>query len=99
MYKKDIRASHVAAPEVHRMLTISTGHISKETAGLLDIAEMEIAAYRKGDYGWFVTCWDLDDTLPDDLRTCTEYAEKNGCDWLCFDCDGPVVDDLPVYHW
>ena len=96
---KNNNIPRIAAPEIHRMLTISTGHITKETASLLDIAEMETVAYRKDDYGWFVTDWDLDDdTLPDDLRVCVEYAEKNECDWLCLDCDGPVADGLPVYR-
>ena len=96
----DDSTTHEVVPEIHKMLTLSTGHITKETSNLLDIDEMETVVYRKDEYGWFVTCWDLDDdTLPDDLRACAEYAEKNECDWLCLDCDGPVVDGLPVYHW
>lgn len=97
--KLDNSTPRVATPEIHRMLTLSTGHITKETSILLDNDKMEVVAYRKDDYGWFVTCWNLDGTLPDDLRACAEYAEKNECDWLCLDCDGSVVDDLPAYHW
>ena len=33
------------------------------------------------------------------LKDCMRFARKNGCDLLCLDCDGPVVDDLPLYEW
>lgn len=86
-------------PEIHKMLTLCTNHISEETADLLAENRIDdIEVYAKRGYGWFITEWN-DAALPSDLRACVEYAEKNGCDWLCLDCDGPVMSALPTYEW
>lgn len=35
----------------------------------------------------------------DDLRACIEFAVESGCQWLCFDRDGLVMKELPMYEW
>lgn len=94
--------------EITKMLTISTAHITKETALLLDICtdgvvrEISNPVYSKGDYGWFIYigCNDSDDPfIPNDLRKCLKLAENNDCDWLCLDRDAEIVDGLDKYEW
>ena len=88
--------------EIHKMMVMSTGHISKETATLLDLDKAGIVVYKKGEYGWFlvVTDWqDAEEPIPIDLEKCLAYAELHGCAWLCLDCDGPMLPDLPQYTW
>lgn len=61
--------------------------------------------YRKEDCGMFITWnsddndWREDETIPDDLRACIEFAAESGCQWLCFDRDGLTIKELPVYEW
>ena len=92
--------------KISKMLTLSTAHITKETADLLDAFDIpfDICIYDKGtalDHcGWFLVDWTLsEETIPEDLRACFKLAERNGCEWLCLDCDGPVEDCLPTYEW
>ena len=89
--------------EICKMMIMSTGHISKNTAILLDKDRVGVVVYPKDNYGWFivVTDWKDDETasIPEDLKQCLSLAEKNGCDWLCLDCDGECYPELPIYDW
>ena len=85
--------------EICKMLTISTCHITEKTSFLLDKnADNVPPVYKKGNYGWFVYVGDIDYEIPEDLKKCCELAINNGCDWLCLDCDGPVVDVLETFE-
>ena len=93
-------------PEISRMITISTSHITKETAKNLNSYEfytldMPISVFDY-DYGWFIFvpkhCRNFNN-IPDDLRKCAEFAIKNDCEWLRLDCDGIEVDELERYDW
>lgn len=42
------------------------------------------------------SCWG---SLPNPFPQLFELALANGCKWLVFDCDGPVVDGLPQWEW
>lgn len=92
--------------EISKMLTLSTAHITKETANLLDNVDtpIDVCIYDKGTatdhYGWFLVDWALaGETIPEDLRACFKLAESKGCNWLCLDCDGAVTELLPTYEW
>ena len=91
--------------EITKMLTLSTAHITKDTAKLLEVEpntdEMQLCVYNKADFGWFIYVNDFleDRGIPDDLYKCLELAKENDCNWLCLDCDGDVVDELEVYEW
>lgn len=89
--------------EKHNMLALSTGHVSEETAKLMDIDQCGLVVYEKEDYGWFVHLPDpLDEykeSTPKDLYKCMTFAMKQGCDWVMFDCDVEPIDELPVYEW
>ena len=86
--------------EINKMLTVSTAHISEETAELLD-KDISIVAYQKGDYGWFIHIHDDCDEyeIPKDLLKLLMFAKDLNCDWLCLDCDGDILDYLETYDW
>ena len=94
--------------EISKMLTVSTSHISKETAGLLTeicdySKESELIIYPKrfkeDYYGWFIFVSEelvIDDmykNTPKDLMRCLLLALKMECDWLCLDRDGEVLNN------
>ena len=96
--------------EIDKMLTLSTAHITENTATLLanNIKKdnpylKNIAVYPKGDYGYFIYMIDEisenDIRLPADLRTCLQYALDLKCTMLCFDRDGDIMSDLKEYNW
>ena len=95
--------------EISKMLTISTAHISTETAAKLDLTQevngdIGIVYFNKGDYGWFI--WLSDDDfyyedkkIPSDLLDVMKFAKNNGCSWLCLDCDGEILNCLKTFDW
>ena len=94
-------------PQIDKVLTISSSHITLDTSGKLDVEpafnEIPLPVYPKAEYGW----WILIDSeliedhikIPADLMECIKYAWKRNCKWLCLDCDGEIVPELPVYDW
>lgn len=96
-------------PEITKVLTLSSGHISETTAEKLDrepeLDAMGLSVYSKsiGDgesYGWLIyLTGDTPDNAPDDLRRCIEAAKALGCGILCLDSDGPEYPGLETYDW
>jgi len=99
--------------EISKMLTLSTKHITPETAELIEMDHESLpTCYRKGTVGYLIYVdknylyLDKDNIIrellpkvPDDLYDCMLAAYGAGCRWLCLDCNGPVDDELPVYEW
>ena len=92
--------------EIEKMIVISTAHIKKKTADILETAALDldvlgsITVYLKEGLGYYIyfNPEHLDE-IPNDLRKCIEFAVKNGCTVLCLERDGQIVDDLPEYDW
>ena len=79
-------------------LDVSTGHISQGTATWL--ADHKRTAIHATDYGWFIWSGLFEDiTIPDDLRAVLAYARGKGCDYVMFDRDSDVIDELPLWDW
>ena len=89
--------------DITRCLTISTAHIKKSTANMVDAEEIfDMVVYKKDELGWWiVTSPNIlrDPDVPSDLKTCVELALQYDCEWLCLDRDGEVLDNLPTYDW
>lgn len=88
--------------EISRILTVSTAHISPQTAKLMDMDGIHAGFYSAGESGYHILTADWEnysDMMPDDLRACVKFAARHGCDWLCLDGDAGTVPDLPVYEW
>lgn len=96
---------------IEKMLTLSTAHVSEDTAALLEdtlqqtLGTAPFICFQKDDYGWFVhvpadvSMRESLDTFPEDLRTCMDHARAEGCTWLMFDRDADLVEGLPAYDW
>ena len=87
--------------EIYRMMVVSTCHISGDTRKLMDAEAVGVVVYPKDKYGWFVVVseWrDYIEDIPYDLRRCLAYAEEHACEWLCLDCDGPVIPTLQRFE-
>ena len=100
--------------EITKMLTLSTAHISKETAMLLvesnDKIEFSLSTYQKNwrnfNYGWFIHVpEELKEypeayfDVPNDLMKCLLFAKDLECELLCLDEDGEILDYLEKFDW
>lgn len=92
--------------ELYNIVHISTAHISKKTADMLEqegvTNGLGISVYEKLGYGWFiyVPTGDItESSLPEDLKACLLFAQNMGCAWLCLDRDAEMVDGLSIYEW
>ena len=97
------------ADEIHRMICLSTAHISEESAALMDSDGASLDGtmpvhYRKGLYGYLVYVNDDPHSNEEqdysyDVRAVLDYARARGCGWVMLDQDGPVVDGLKTWEW
>lgn len=90
--------------ETDSMLTLSTAHITSQTAEFIDkglIKESNIHCYPKNEYGWFlnINSVTIAQNLPEDLKNVINYAVNHGYSFICFDRDAEEIDDLETYEW
>jgi hypothetical protein len=88
--------------EVRKLLCLSTAHVSKETADILDSSTPKnwpVFGFG-GEYGWVIYAHDEQDLeIPPDLWALCEYARSFDCDYIMLDCDASVIESLPTYEW
>lgn len=95
------------------VLELSTAHVDRDTAALLDGLFHRDEPPRDTDhwsywlvgspglYGWWIWA-DIEDgldELPSCLRECLKLAREAGCRWIQFDCDVAPVAELTQYEW
>lgn len=101
-------------PQVDRVLVISTGHVSEQTAKWLSAApsaapERPPVMYWEEGRCWRWIGWQVwvpdtreDDSSPAqyaDLSAVLDFARDLGCRWVRFDCDADVLPELPKFNW
>jgi hypothetical protein len=83
-------------PELCTMLVLSTAHIDPKTANRYgyDLGQGTLT-YVSEEADW------REDVLAEHptLRKPFDLAASLGATWIMFDCDGPVMDELPAYDW
>ena len=91
--------------EITKMLTVSTAHISGRTADLLENDDINgVVVYSKDEYGWFIFVDEdymneYENEIPKELLRLMKFTKANGCDWLCLDHDGEVLEYFETYGW
>lgn len=101
-------------PEVNKMVTMSTGHLTAKTRNQLHNIENNVASIAVYDkvlspenapIGYFVylITEELDkehasDDIPSDLWDCIQYARSIDCDMICFDVDAIPTQNLQYYE-
>jgi hypothetical protein len=91
--------------EIHKMLCLSTAHLTFSTRMLLEQDELQCSIFfPKDSHGWFMHVPEpevLQATLidaPPDVRDCLTLACARGFQWLMFDSDGPTLNELSLYE-
>jgi hypothetical protein len=91
--------------EIHKTLILSTGHVTRETAKLLEGGNVSGHMADWSTYGWVI--WAKADNhggpqhhaIPDDLQHTLDFARALDCEYLRLDSDGPRIDFLPYWEW
>jgi len=77
------------------MPVLSTGHLPSETA----VAEADLYA-APYNHGWFVHVdAELESTSPEWYAALARWAAEQGFEWVRFDSDGDIVDELQTWVW
>lgn len=92
---------------IRNFLILSTSHIKQETAEELDCAEYYsgnssvLAGGPFSEYGWFMYAQDCnpDGKVPSELMDVFAYANAHDCDYVLFDRDAEVIEELPTWEW
>jgi hypothetical protein len=98
-------------PEINRVLVLSTGHLTKDELQRLN----KVSYWPVYDYGYGLFVWVPEkvevsqlflemkaserEAFSSDLKNILEIAMKLGCQFVRFDCDGPLYEELPQYDW
>lgn len=99
-----ISAAGRATVPIRRFLDLSTAHLQPADRLFLEFSanpgSLGGLAAMAGTYGWFVYAHDerCCDGISDVLWAIFERARALGCDYVLFDADGPVLEDLPVFE-
>jgi len=96
-----LQEAHSAASA---MLTVSTSHITAETAHNLNEKDgcYDLFVCPKGEYGWFIFVPHpsfMPEGVPTDLLTLLQRCQALNVQWLCLDCDGEIITGIPIYDW
>ena len=94
---------------VYNYMDLSTAHLIKKDAQLLGKRPEGGPIIRDYAYGWWV--WVPSDDMTEMLRqyrkvgfspnfsTVLRYARNLHCNWINFDQDADLDDDLPKFRW
>jgi hypothetical protein len=66
-----------------------------------------MVAYPHGEYGWLIciagdTVDHIDlvnDGVPEELYGVMKHAHAHDCEWILFDRDAELIDELPSFDW
>lgn len=78
---------------------VSTTHLSVTTRELMDSGKFIPYEVAVRDSGWLIATYEAPDTrkVPEDLRLVLEFARQGKADYVLFDADGEVLEELPQY--
>jgi hypothetical protein len=97
-------------PEISKILTLSTSHISEDTSDNFTYSPNDMPAfYDKAEFGWFISVPEKPfgagggtqdpPTCPKELVALLAYARALDCQWLCLDRDGDINPLFEVFDW
>ena len=92
-----------ADPHVRKFYDLSTAHLSSEMLGQLEMGRGGPLSADPVEYGWWV--WITEDEnearalgITEEMLAIFRAAKVAGCDYILFDRDAPLSQDLPILH-
>lgn len=98
------RRATLGAAQVESMLVVSTAHMTEEEGRAVTSGDHWAKPTFARDEGFMFHRDSLSQegdsiTLSAGFFGCIKRAHDLGCDWIMFDCDGDVIEDIPSYEW
>lgn len=92
------------ALEIDRTLVCSTSHLTQEDSQALFNESTDLVVYIMDEYGWMILARPLEkeqgeQNHSDNLEKLLEFARKNDCDWIRFDCDADEIEGMDTFEW
>ncbi len=91
---------------IRRVLDLSTAHLPEHLGSHGLSGQDGVTAYDLDGYGWLMWVPPDPDShaadyprLPTEVLTIQRYARQCGCDYVLFDQDADIIDDLPTWNW
>ena len=100
--RKHLSSEQMVAYDTESVLTLNMAHLTMETFNALAEDKTILPSWSNTHgYGVIVRLLDAadDPDVPDDLRPCLELADDLNCGYIRFDCDGQIVESLPIHDW
>lgn len=96
----------ITDPLIFKVLDISTNHMSREDVDNLDqeVAGGMAPVYVLKEYGWLIYVGEINDNWPGEqwseaFLNVLKLAADLGCDYVRWDRDGLIYDELPFFDW
>lgn len=99
--------TNITQPQIMKILDVCNGHIKRESR-----CWVSENAMIEGQYGWLVSVTRLEDyyidapdiaeckdPIPAEVQTILEWAVAQDCDFVLFDADGSVYEQLEWFDW
>lgn len=90
--------------EIHKILVVSTAHISEETNNILE-NDLNVGFTTYGHFLWnFLHNRAEQDEIileewPEEIGDIFKLARKRNCAYILIDSDGPIYEELKEYDW
>lgn len=93
--------------EIMQALVCSVAHVTQEEADAMkaDNPPGKVGSAMVWDYGFMLHIGEDGDVDPDTLGVSAGFtgaikvARANKLEWVRFDTDGPLLDNVPTYTW
>jgi hypothetical protein len=83
---------------IRKTLVLSTGHITPKTAKIWDKASDKNTAQPIPFGYWMPVYTHFEDCEAEVIAIC-KFAKKHDCDFICFDADADIINELETYDW
>lgn len=98
--------------EIAPMLFLSTAHLKKETAELMDRIDagschpaehpLNHVCFDAVEYGYLIWANPDEESIqhyPEEIAAAVRLAKANGCRYIKYDCDVEAIKELMTYDW
>lgn len=85
---------------IEQYLDLSTAHVEKEVMNPPGVvSRYRVATYEYGAFFYVPAPSEIHPDTPPGLAAVLKYAWCQGCCTVRLDCDGDIIEALPVFDW
>ena len=94
----------IKEPNIEKTLVISTGHITEKDIYILDHKNeySSTVIQHPNGYGTIIHIHSdikISSNFSKEFKNIIKIALNLNCQWINFDCDGEIYEELPLFEW